>query len=281
MVLREPQDRVFIGDTPLEMLRVQRNPTKYIRDLSFKRAETTPVGEKWFSGKVVFNPGLVAIVGNKGSGKSALGDTLGLLGATKNSAQFSFLSRERFRHPTAGRADHFSATITWESGEQLTKYLADPVAPKDVERVKYLPQDHVERVCNELSGYGAGGFEHELQSVIFSHVPETSRLQQSNLDDLVRFQTQEKQRRIDSLLKQLRAVSRERALIQHQLDPKVKEQLQQKIAQREAELSAHDKIKPLEVKNPTVDAASGVPSNELLTGLAHAERARGELEQQI
>jgi len=61
------------------MLRVQRNPTKYIRDLSFKRAETTPAGEKWFSGKVVFNPGLVAIVGNKGSGKSALGDTLGLL----------------------------------------------------------------------------------------------------------------------------------------------------------------------------------------------------------
>ena len=136
MVLREPTDRVFIGDIPPEMLRVQRNPTKYIRELSFKRSDTTPAGEKWFSGTVVFNPGLAAIVGNKGSGKSALGDTLGLLGATKNADQFSFLSRKRFRHPTAGRARYFSATVTWESGDQLTKCLADQVAPKDVERVK-------------------------------------------------------------------------------------------------------------------------------------------------
>ncbi len=281
MVLREPKDRVFIGDIPPEMLRVQRNPTKYIRNLSFKRGDGTPVGEKWFGGTVVFNPGLVAIVGNKGSGKSALGDTLGLLGATKNADQFSFLSRERFRHPTAGRAEHFSATITWESEDQLTKCLADPVAPKDVERVKYLPQDHVERVCNELGGDGTSGFEHELQSVIFSHVPETSRLQQTNLEDLVRFQTQEKQRRIDTLLKQLRAVSRERALIESRLSPRVKEQLQQRIAQLEAELSAHDKVKPAEVKNPAVGAVVGAPSNELLTELTSAESAKGELEQRI
>jgi len=281
MVLREPSDRVFIGETPPEVLRVDRNPTKYIREISFARAETAPSGERWFGGKVAFNPGLVAIVGNKGSGKSALGDTLGLLGATKNADQFSFLSRERFRHPTAGRADHFSATVTWESGEAITKCLADTVRPNEIERVKYLPQDHVEKVCNELTGSGSGGFEHELESVIFSHVPDTSRLQQTNLEDLVRFQTQEKQRRIDSLLKQLRAVSRERGRIEQRLNPKAKEQIQEKIAQREAELSSHDKLKPKEIANPAAAAASGGTDDTLLTALGQAERSKYQIEEEV
>ena len=136
-------------------------------------------------------------------------------------------------------------------------------------------------MCNEFTGDGASGFEHELQSVIFSHVPETSRLQQTNLQDLVRFQTQEKQRRIDSLLKQLRAVSRERALVEHRLNPKVKEQLQQKITQLDAELTAHDKAKPEDVKNPAVAATSGAPNNELLTALSNAEKTKADLERQI
>ncbi len=99
MALKEPRDRIFIGDRPPELIRVQQNPTKYIRSISFKRKDNAPATERWFSGSIPFNAGLVAIIGNKGSGKSALSDTLGLLGATKNSGAFSFLSAERFRHP--------------------------------------------------------------------------------------------------------------------------------------------------------------------------------------
>ena len=73
-----------------------------------------PATEHWFSGSVLFNHGLVAIVGNKGSGKSALSDTLGLLGATKNMDGFSFLSKKRFRHPSSGYAGFFDATLEWE-----------------------------------------------------------------------------------------------------------------------------------------------------------------------
>jgi predicted metal-dependent phosphoesterase TrpH len=79
MVLREPCDRVFIGDRPPETVRVEQNKTKYIRSVSFQRKAEAPVSERWFNGCVLFNPGLVAIIGNKGSGKSALADTLGLL----------------------------------------------------------------------------------------------------------------------------------------------------------------------------------------------------------
>jgi energy-coupling factor transporter ATP-binding protein EcfA2 len=280
MVLREPRDRAFIGDQPSELVRVQQNPTKHLRAISFQRKASAPPSEKWFSGNVPLNTGLVAIIGNKGSGKSALSDTLGLAGATKNAEAFSFLSPKRFRHPTGGFAQHFEATIEWHSGEKTTRCLADPIKPEEVERIKYLPQDHIERVCNELVQIGEEGFERELKSVIFSHVPDSQRLGHSTLDDLVRFQTDEKQKRIDSLLKQLREATRSRATLEVQIDPTVKRELLEKIRRRELELEAHDKARPAEKSNP---AGGGTPttSNALLQELADIEAQKKAVSDQI
>ncbi len=281
MVLREPRERVYIGDRPPELTRVEQNRTKYIRSVSFQRRATAPASEQWFGSKVEFNSGLVAIVGNKGSGKSALADVLGLLGATKNSEAFSFLSKGRFRHPTSGLAAHFDATLEWESGDSTTKCLSDAIKPEEVERLKYLPQDHVETVCNELVGLGEEGFEQELKAVIFSHVPDAERLGHSTLDDLVRFQTGEKQKRIDSLLKQLRDLSRSRALLEAQADPTAKRELTEKINRRKLELEAHDKVKPAEVVNPTAAGSAPAPDSAVLTELSAAEATRSSLNDQI
>lgn len=281
MVLREPCDRVFIGDRPSELIRLEQNPTKHIRSVSFHRKAETPISDQWFSGEVLFNNGLVAIVGNKGSGKSALSDTLGLLGATKNADSFSFLCKERFRHPTEGYANYFDATIQWESGENVTRCLADIIRPEEVERVKYLPQDHLEKVCNELVGLGEEGFERELKSVIFSHVPEAQRLGHATLDDLVRFQTGEKQKRIDSLIKQLREISRSRAILEAQTDPIVKREILEKIKQRGLELQSHDKAKPIEKPNPSDTRNNIVTDTVLLQDLAAAESKKKALSEQV
>lgn len=281
MVLREPHDRVYIGARPQETARVEQNPTKYIRGVSFQRKAGAPFSEKWFNGSIAFNPGLIAIVGNKGSGKSALADTIGLLGATKNAESFSFLGKERFRHPTAGYAKHFEATIEWESGEKVTRCLADTLKPEEVERLKYLPQDHVERVCNELAVIGEEGFERELKSVIFSHVPEAKRIGHSSLDELVRFQTGEKQKRIDSLLKQLRETSRSRATLEAQADPSNRRELSEKIKRRELELEAHDKAKPAERLDPKRVMVKVAPDMALIQELSTAENAKKALTAQI
>jgi hypothetical protein len=119
-----------------------------------------------------------------------------------------------------------------------------------VERVKYLPQDHVEKVCNELTSIGEHAFENELKAVIFSHVPEAQRLGQGTLDELVRFQTDEKQKRIDSLLKQLRELSRSRVILEAQAEPNVRLELADKIKRREAELAALEKARPPEKTQP-------------------------------
>jgi predicted metal-dependent phosphoesterase TrpH/energy-coupling factor transporter ATP-binding protein EcfA2 len=281
MVLREPQGRVFIGERPPEHVRIEQNPTKYIRGISFQRKLTAPAGEKWFSGSILFNPGLVAIVGNKGSGKSALSDMLGLLGASKNADSFSFLSKQRFRHPTGGYASHFDATLEWASDEKVPQCLADSAPSAAVERLKYLPQDHVEKVCNELAGIGERNFEQELKAVIFSHVPESLRLGQTTLDELVRFQTGEKQKRIDSLIKQLRDISRSRSALEAQADPNTKRELQEKLKRRELELEAHDKAKPAEKTNPAASTGESPPDPGLIQNLTDAEKAKKEIEAKI
>ena len=50
MVLREPQSRVYIGEKPPQLLHIERNPTKYIRRVSFDRKSSAPVSEQWFEG---------------------------------------------------------------------------------------------------------------------------------------------------------------------------------------------------------------------------------------
>jgi len=61
--------------------------------VSFKKEPSSQLNEIWFEkcDPIPFNPGLVAIIGNKGSGKSALSDTIGLLGNSKQQFHFSFL----------------------------------------------------------------------------------------------------------------------------------------------------------------------------------------------
>jgi ABC-type lipoprotein export system ATPase subunit len=280
MVLREPFDRVSIGDRPPDEIRIEQNRTKYIRRIAFSKSASASTTEKWFDGSVEFNPGLIAIIGNKGSGKSALSDTLGLLGATKNSHSFSFLSDERFKHPRSGLASQFDATIEWESGEAVIRSLDETIEPEEVERVRYLPQDHVEHVCNELASLGESGFEKELRSVIFSRIPEAQRLGFTNLDELINFRTDEKQHRIDSLLRQLRELSRSRARLEEQMDPIVKLELEEKLKRRELELQTLDQAVPEKVANPA-DSGDAPVAGSLLESLRSLEGKKNTLLGQI
>lgn len=275
MTLKEPQERIFIGAQPPSKTRVEQNPTRYIKGIHFHNTADPKNPEKWFDGYIPFNSGLVAIIGNKGSGKSALADILGLLGATRNTSSFSFLNTDRFLHPVRGKAAYYDATLEWCSGESKRRNLADSPRSEEVERIRYLPQEYVEAVCNELEGGSESSFERELKSVIFSHVPDELRLEQATLDDLVRFQTDEKQRRIDSLIVQLKEVSRSRARAELNADANRKKEIQERIRQRETELEAHQTVKPKEIPMPS-DAETNNP--ELSVRLAELKTRRKRLQ---
>ena len=106
-VINEPIERVFIGEMPPKLVRVQNNKTKYIKTIRIERKPETTLTELWFDNTIPLNPGLVAIIGNRGKGKSALTDTIGLLCNTKQHGDFTFLSNKNFRQPKENKSKHF------------------------------------------------------------------------------------------------------------------------------------------------------------------------------
>ena len=78
---------------------------------------------------------LVAIIGNKGSGKSAMADIAALAGDTKNFKSFSFLKDTRFRNPRNKLAQHFLGALGWHDGTESERSLDQDPSETSVERV--------------------------------------------------------------------------------------------------------------------------------------------------
>lgn len=281
MALREPDSRFCLEATPASVDRLTGSRTRYIKSIAFSRKATMPPGEEWLQGEVPLNSGLVAIIGNKGSGKSAIADALGLLGSCGTSSSFSFLHKSRFCDPKTGRAQHVEAVLQWHDGAPRTRTLSEVVAPDEPERVKYLPQNFVEAVCNDLATPGGGEFEKELKKVVFSKVTAAGRLGKRSLDDLIQFRTEEIRREADSLAAGLASLALERAKLEDRLDPAVRSALEKQIAQLNEQIKSHEAAKPVEVKSPAEDAATAAKTAADLLALDGLKKERDDLSKNI
>jgi hypothetical protein len=186
-LLIEFDERHFVGDLPPQIARVRSNPTKYIKSIEIKRKPTATITEKWFDNAIPLNPGLIAIIGNKGKGKSALTDIIGLLCNTRQHDNFTFLSPDNFRQQRDNKAKHFQTTLTLESGTPISKGLEEMVDERQPELVKYIPQNFLEKICTQLGKIEESEFDRELKKVIFSHVESPYRLGQASLDELIAY----------------------------------------------------------------------------------------------
>jgi len=252
--VKEYDKRIFVGDIPEKITKVHTSPTKYIKNIQIvKRAGSTLI-EPWFNVSIPLNKDLVAIIGNKGSGKSALADVLGLLGDTRQSAHFSFLNNRKFRDPRDNKASHFEATLTWESGTPTTKKLDSNPSPSSVETIKYLPQNYIETLCNEIVAGGDSEFDRELKKIIFSHVDYTDRLGHDSLDDVLRYFTSETQATIRVLLEKLHGINQSIVQTEERGTGSYREKLDSQLKVKREELDAHDRSKPIAVPEPTQSA---------------------------
>ncbi|MCH8851763.1 MAG: hypothetical protein IID41_03825 [Planctomycetes bacterium] len=240
-----------------------------------------PSGEVWLQGEVPLNPGLVAIIGNKGSGKSALSDSIGLLGSCSTSDAFSFLDKDRFCNPKTGRAQHVEAALHWYDGEPHTRRLDEDVREDEPKRVKYLPQNFVERICNELSTSGGGAFEAELKKVVFSKVADADRLGKRSLDELVQFRTQELRKEADSLAFGLAELGIARAALEERLDPAIRSGLQKRIERVKEEIRSHEAAKPVEKEPPPDDPGATPKSKDDLEALNESKSERENVGSEI
>jgi hypothetical protein len=165
----DPGDRAYVGAEPPH----RALPSQVISQVKITHASwaVTPT--------VPLNSGLVAIVGARGSGKTALTDVIAagsdaISWDTENADQDispSFLVRAG---TLIGNA---KVTLTWGGGNPITRALDghDANGPLAYPRVRYLSQQFVEELC---SSKGASeGLVQEIERVIFeAHREDRARV---------------------------------------------------------------------------------------------------------
>ncbi|WP_343218366.1 TrlF family AAA-like ATPase [Luteimonas fraxinea] len=161
----DPDGRAYVGEKPPH----SAMPSQVISHLRIDDARwaTTPY--------IPLNPGLVAIIGARGSGKTALADVIAAgcdaitsdgWNADENISP-SFLARARRLVGTA------TATLTWAGGATVTRALdgSDANGHLSFPRARYLSQQFVEELCSAKGV--ADGLVNEIERVIFeSHTKD-------------------------------------------------------------------------------------------------------------
>ena len=141
-------------------------------------SEVRVLNAPWMQSPVIpLNPGLVAIIGARGSGKTALADTIAagcdsISDEAWNAEEWanpSFLVRAR---PLVGEG---KVKVSWAAGEPSIRALdgSDANGPFSYERVRYLSQQFVEELCSS-SGL-TDGLLREIERIIFEAHPDHAR----------------------------------------------------------------------------------------------------------
>lgn len=270
--IEEFEDRIFVGDNPPKRQHVELNRTKFIRSIKVAKKENSKLPETWFNIEFPLNQDLVAIIGNKGSGKSALADIIALAGSTKNHRSFSFLNEARFRDPRTRLAQHFVGTLFWHDGSESSRDLDKDPEPSSVERVKYLPQSYLETLCNELGAGGSATFDAELRKIIYSHVPAEDQLGQPSMDALLSFKVAELNKAMDVLRVQISAVNVDIFDAENQLLPEFKKSLDERLVAKRAEFASLEESKPKQVEDPNASPETLEESKQAVTKIDDLEQ---------
>ena len=161
----DPRSRAYVGELPPR----SATPSQVISHVKIDNASWVSTPE------IALNPGIVAIIGARGSGKTALADAIaaGCDAITPDgwdahdSISPSFLARAR---KLIGDA---TATITWGGGATVMRSLngSDANSNMAFPRARYLSQQFVEELCSAKGV--SDGLVDEIERVIFeSHSQE-------------------------------------------------------------------------------------------------------------
>lgn len=244
-IIIEP-DRVFIGDEPDLLKRIRTNQTKFVKSIAIEKANDEVLDSIWFEDFAIdLNASLVAIIGNKGSGKSAITDIVALCGNThQDASNFSFLTPKKFRKPKPyNLSEKFKATITWHDGTSVPKRLNEDPNTTLPQRVKYIPQNFLERLCANVD---SEDFEKELKNIIFSHTPADKRLGKSSLDELINYLSGLVVEEIGHLLAEMSKINTELVDLESKDAEEFRRTVDNRLQLKNDELRVHQTIKPLQ-----------------------------------
>ena len=272
-IINEPEDRVFIGRVPPKMEEVQNNSTRYLSGIAIKKTAAADIDDEWFDCELPLNSDMVSIIGNKGSGKSALADVLALAGNTHcDPAHFSFLTKDRFCEKNGRIAKNYEVVSTWADGTISTTSLNSKPDPNSVELVKYIPQSYLEKVCTESVPGEGSEFQSELRKVIFSHIPDADKLEKETLDDLIEYKTEELRAQVAQLRQEIERLNIDICKFEAKTTPEHLAQLQSSLKLKLKESEAHIANKPHPVEQPSNVTDEQKAANQDIQGQLEEER---------
>jgi ABC-type lipoprotein export system ATPase subunit/sugar-specific transcriptional regulator TrmB len=252
--IKEPGKRSFIGQKPPKLYDIEQNRTYYIDSVDVQKKAGSALTSAWLQNTTIkLNPDLVAIIGNKGSGKSALADVIALLGNSKQAGYFSFLKKDRFRGKSGEPAKQFLGELWWADGSKEQRCLADNPPPDKVQMVRYIPQGHFEDLCNDHVSGNTGAFERELRAVIFDHASDAIRLGALDFEQLIEQQETGFRDQLGEHRKDLSKVNRDIESAENQRQPQVRSSLQELLVLKCKQLDEHNALKPPAAVKPSSD----------------------------
>lgn len=232
-VLWEPKLRVHIGhDIPQPL-----DNSKILKSLQIKNSNG------WFSqSSIPLNSGLVAVIGEKGAGKTAIADILSFSSgiALDQKSQSSFITKGR--HLLHG----VELELYWANGYKSTCTLPDKPHPVQRPLVRYLSQDFVERLCS--GDHGGKELQRAIEEVIFSYLDDIQKESFSSFDELRSARESASQSARDAIRGQIAALHREIERLHTVIG-----QIPQKIAHK---AEAEKQIEELKKQLPSATAAA-------------------------
>jgi ABC-type lipoprotein export system ATPase subunit len=174
-------NRVYIGqDNPINKIHLRKPNTLY--SLEVRKRKDAKNLKKWFDFEIQLNPYLTTIIGNKGSGKSALIDIIAHTLNAKNLKDASFLNKDRFQNRDNKYADDYCSEIKWlDQRPDSCPSLQYPTNEIPSDLIKYLPQKYIETTCNNLGDE----FQSEINQVIFTYIDPSIKGDFNNLNQLI------------------------------------------------------------------------------------------------
>lgn len=167
----EPSTRAYIGPNPP----TGALPSQTISEIEIRNAAWLPVS------KIPLNTGLVAVIGARGSGKTALAD---FIAAGANSLT-DHLNDKSFIRRASAHLDKAQVQLTWQSGETTTVNLSDIGFDEyDFDpRAQYLSQQFVDQLCSAEGVTDA--LLAEIERVVFQAHPPEDRMEATSFRELL------------------------------------------------------------------------------------------------
>lgn len=193
-ILWEPETRVHIGPTlPLPL-----DTSKIIESITFANTNG------WFGqSEIELNSGLVAIIGEKGSGKTAVSDLIAFaagIPANKNSTS-SFITKGRLH------LSNLETELRWGGQTKSQGVLINNPYPVQRPLVRYLSQDFVERLCSD--NHDGNELQQAIEEVVFSKLDDNQQEQFSSFSELRKAREHASENEKNQIRGELAAINRE------------------------------------------------------------------------